>query len=159
MNAKGTVTGIFVALALLAPVQASSAVPAPLTLGLSPVRRTVLEPSLRTSSTRRVCRPKRIVRPRGGRAALRAAAAEFGWSSQTEHVLYIAKHESGFRVGARSRTGKYQGLGQLGPGPRRRFHQRTGDAMSEARAMMGYIKARYRTPARAYLHKRSWGWY
>jgi len=50
------------------------------------------------------------------------------------------------------RTGRYFGLGQLGPPVRRRYGGNTTNPREQIRAAIKYIRSRYHRPSRAWKH-------
>lgn len=93
------------------------------------------------------------------RLALQAISSAGLNPAEVDYLMWIIKRESGFRVGARSSTGKYVGLGQLSPTLRERYNVKTGNTYSELLGMCRYIKSRYGSIYRAYRWWQSHHWY
>ena len=103
-------------------------------------------------------RRARILAGKDGVAIIKLVASENKCTSQEiKMLLYVAKHESGYRVHARSRSGKYLGLFQLGPHLGSKA-KRMDPAWNTKRAIR-YMRGRYGSVAKAYRFKRAHGWY
>jgi len=122
-----------------------------------PKRMTATPHATPRKATRRSPQPPVTYRGSGS-VVIRSVAREMGCTSkEIEMLLYIAKHESGLRCNAVSRTGKYVGLFQLGP-HLGTYEQRIDPNWNTRRAIK-YMRGRYGSIARAYAFKRSHGWY
>lgn len=98
----------------------------------------------------------------GNQAAVQAVAAQYGWGSgpQWDALVRVINRESGFNNTAQNPTSTAYGMFQFldstwsGYGTRK-----TSDPSAQANAGLRYIEARYGTPAAAFAHEQTAGWY
>lgn len=87
----------------------------------------------------------------------RRLAAQVGWTGpQWDALNNVAMRESGWNANAVNKSSGAAGIPQaLGHGNVFRL----GDAVSQIKWMLNYIQSRYGTPAAAWQHELSQGWY